>query len=298
MQLSVESSSDLGRMRTLLRPLSGSSSGRFLTHLFLPAARWGYTLDHARPTVCVRSLMNASYELACDEGRGYFDLKDIFTYSQKKNVGGLNARDLLMMHALSNLYAEGLLGTGTRFALYPSSKPDKTKEIFTDYLGPAAKMFHGWLHEDMLVRLVKAPDTSMLRKDKRHDEVSFQLQSNTVVANKELETHISGRNIVVFDDFTTSGISLEWARNLLYAAGASRVVLVTFGKFGRNHPIRHQGHAPKGIRVKPYELTTYKETHFEVHSLVMVEDDDAMRVTQEMFRRWKAKELYEPDEKR
>ena len=39
------------------------------------------------------------------------------------------------------------------------------------------------------------------------------------------------RTVLVFDDFTSTGRTLDWARNLLYAAGASRVVLLTVGKY-------------------------------------------------------------------
>jgi len=42
---------------------------------------------------------------------------------------------------------------------------------------------------------------------------------------------------LVVDDFTTGGLTFEWARNILYAAGANDVIGVAIGKFGRDCPI-------------------------------------------------------------
>jgi len=72
----------------------------------------------------------------------------------------------------------------------------------------------------------------MFGKEDRQADVSFTEQSNTVHVNSRHEAIISrgDKTVLVFDDFTTSGMTLEWARNLLYSAGANRVVLLTVGK--------------------------------------------------------------------
>jgi hypothetical protein len=262
------------------------SAHKFITHFFLPAPRWGYRVESPGDRVHVRCLLNATYQLVCDQP-SYFSLQTIFTYEQRRAVGGQNARDLLMLHAISNLYAEGLIDSGTRFAVYPSSTPGQTNETFTEFLDPAAKFFHGWLKEGMLVRAAQAPDTSLLRHARRHGEVTFLNQATTVHVDESLRTHFAGKNVVVFDDFTTSGMSLEWARNLLYAAGAERVVLVTFGKYRRSSGASHTRYDPVGITVSPFGLRNYQQRHFAPTEMAMVEDDPSMRITQEMFRAWK-----------
>jgi hypothetical protein len=175
---------------------------------------------------------------------------------------------------------------------YASSTPGQSNETFAEVLGPAAKFFHGWLQQEMLLRETQAPDTSVLRASGRRNEVSFLNQCNTVIVNRAMRTHIEGKNIIVFDDFSTSGMSLEWARILLRAAGAAKVTLVSFGKYGKNHPISHQCfELAEGI-VTPFQLGHYQLGMFRRHDYTLAEDDAAMPLTQELFRLWKDKRPY------
>jgi predicted amidophosphoribosyltransferase len=68
----------------------------------------------------------------------------------------------------------------------------------------------------------------MAKQENRPANAYSSDQTNTVRVNPARRNIQSrdDRNVVVFDDFTTTGISLEWARNLLYAAGAGRVVIM------------------------------------------------------------------------
>jgi hypothetical protein len=279
---------------TALRVGSPKTAYKFITHFFLPPARWGYRLDVPLRGLYIRSLLNAGKQLACDEAPGRFTLQDIFTYENRRTVGGSNARDLLMIHAIANLCAEGLITSGTRFAVYPSSTPGQSNETFTEYLGPAAKFFHGWLKENMLVRAVPAPDTSRLRASGRRNEVTFLNQCNTVVVNEALRTHFRTKNIIVFDDFTTSGMSIDWARSLLRAAGAQRVILVTFGKYGRYTPLSHRCFDPIGGVENPFEIGEYDESMIQETDHNFLESEGGMQLTQELFRLWKDRQPHEP----
>lgn len=266
---------------------------RFLTHFFLPPSRWQYSLADPARRLCVRGLLNATVRLAADPPHGTFSLQDIFTYENARQVGGTNARDLLMMHAIANLCAEGLIISGCRFAVYPSSTPGTPNPTFTEFLGPASCFFHGWLREDMLHRAVQAIDSSMARANGQ--SVSFSNQTNTVHVHPDYEgsVHLAGKRIIVFDDFTTSGMSLEWARLLLDAAGADQVVLVTFGKYGRNHPLRHGHYQPPARRpVRPYQLNNYADHEFGHTALPMVCDDVGRDVTRAMFGHWAQQQPY------
>lgn len=48
---------------------------------------------------------------------------------------------------------------------------------------------------------------------------------------------IEGKRILVLDDFTTYGYSLETARRMLLQAGAQRVVCLTIAKYRSNHSV-------------------------------------------------------------
>jgi hypothetical protein len=272
---------------TALTARSPAYAHKFITHFFIPPPRWGYVLEDSSHRLHVRCLLNATSTLAGDSP-ARFTLQDVFTYENRRLVGGSNARDLLMVHVMSNLYAEGMIDPGTRFAVYPSSTPGKKKRTFNEFLSPAAKFFHGWLKEDMLVRAAPAPDTSMLRANNRHGEVSFLIQTNSVIVDQALKNHFHGRNVIVFDDFTTSGMSLEWGRILLYAAGAARVTLVTFGKYGQKTHLPHHVYEPVAKPIDPFMLTTYTMADFATQKHAYAANLPAMRQTQQMFECWKA----------
>jgi hypothetical protein len=271
---------------------SPATAFRFLSHFFLPEARWGYKLDDEELGLHARALLNANHQLACDESPGNFALQTIFTYGNSRMVGSMGARNLLMLHALANLYAEGLIIPGVRFAVYPNSTPGTHNQVFTEYLEPAAKMFHGWLHDGILSRREQAPDTSRLRAKQQHSQVSFLNQSNTVCVDRELRSHFEQKSLIVFDDFTTDGMAFEWARNLLRAAGATKVVLVAFGKYGQRLPVSHTVFEPSGIRIDPFGLYEYSLNHFTSRSVPYTFSDLNIRITQEMFRKWQAREMY------
>ncbi|MDP9454437.1 MAG: HAD hydrolase-like protein [Actinomycetota bacterium] len=232
----------------------------FLNQFLLSPPRWEYTLSRPKDGLHVRSLLHASTVLPSTTPESSFKLQDILTYDRTVLVRKSNAKDLLMLHALSSLSLEGLIPPNSLFTVYPSSNPGTTSPISQGFMGPAAKFFHGYYKEDLLVRAVQARDTSheraSARREGRVPRVSLADQANTVHVNPAYESSIRSKEstVLVFDDFTTTGRSLEWARNLLYAAGATRVILLTVGKYGSNYFL-YRPNRP-GI-VQPFELTDY-----------------------------------------
>jgi hypothetical protein len=150
-----------------------------------------------------------------------------------------------------------------------------------EFLAAAAKFFHGWLKEDLLVRGRQAVDSSRARSRREH--VGFTNQSNTVLVSPDYRGRLRGRTVVVFDDFTTSGMSLDWARTLLLEAGAERVVLMTFGKYGQNHPLRHSLYSPVSA-VDPFGLFDYTDGHFTCTQHDMACNEQGRDITREMVR--------------
>jgi len=144
-----------------------------------------------------------------------------------------------MLFVLANAYLEGLLPAHSFFCIYPGSKRGTVSEKLKGYLDKAAKLFHGYYREDLLIRACDAPDTSIERWRARQTgseaDVSIATQATTVHIGDNYRDKLNGKNVVVFDDFTTQGMSLEWARIMLSAAGAGRIVLLTVGKYRNSH---------------------------------------------------------------
>jgi hypothetical protein len=218
--------------------LSAGSPGdvlRYVTHFLLLRPRWEYRADDPKIRLSLRSLLGANANLPATS-QPTFRLQDVFTYGLKVTVGQWSARDLLMMHAISSLYVEGRVRPHSYFAVYPGSRPGKISGVLREFVAPASSLFHGYFKEDLLMRGRPAIDSSMARSEARKqgrqdDPVDFSNQTNTVHVNPEYRDGIKDRSVIIFDDFTTTGMSLEWARNLLYAAGAREIILLTIGKY-------------------------------------------------------------------
>ncbi|MEU3620412.1 hypothetical protein ABZ725_50355 [Streptomyces sp. NPDC006872] len=80
------------------------------------------------------------------------------------------------------------------------------------------------------------------------------------------------KTVVVLDDSTTHGMSLEWARILLTAAGAQRIVMLTVGKYGSRHT-RYELKDPSVLA--PYQLNSLTADGFTATPLSPVADPHA-----------------------
>ncbi|GGL16262.1 phosphoribosyltransferase [Mangrovihabitans endophyticus] len=78
--------------------------------------------------------------------------------------------------------------------------------------------------------------------------VSIENQIHTVHLGPSYRTRVKDKTVIVFDDFTTTGSSLEWAWNLFLAAGAREVIALTIGKYST----RYTTYDPKpGVSIDP-----------------------------------------------
>ena len=234
---------------------SPADAREFLEFFLLGPARWSYRLDAEDRTL--RSLLPASAILPSTSPRSRFTLKDVFTYARSIRIADDDARDLLMFFVLANAYLEGLLSANAIFCVYPGSKRGTISEQLRGYLDKAASLVHGYYREDLLVRASDAPDTSLARWEASQRgtraNVSIATQATTVHLGPGYRSKLRGKTVIVFDDFTTKGMSLEWARLLLAAGGAARIVLMTVGKYGTTHT-RYE--LRPGRRIDPYAPNT------------------------------------------
>lgn len=239
----------------------------FASHFLLLPPRFEYAYDAPDEGLYIRALLNSNTVLHASEPK-QFTLQDIFTHEKTVNVGGYSADTLLMTHAISSLYLEGLIPPNPYFAIYPSSEPGKVSSILARFTQAAAPYFHGYLKTDMIIRGIAARNTSIARA--RKEQVDITEQANTVWLNNRYlsKDHWLNRTIIVFDDFTTMGFSLDWARNLLQAAGVPRLILLSVGKYGKNHPLIHLRHDPiLPIQVMPFNQGKFKPDDFEVNRI-------------------------------
>ena len=233
----------------------------FITHYLLPEPRWEYSVNLTTSGLTLRCLLGAGVELPF--AKGTFNLKNVFTYNQFIKVGRYSARDVLMQHVITSLYLEGLLRGNPFFVVYPSSKKGKFNPAVSAFVKPSSRLFHGYYREDLLVRHTEAKDTSMWRVQNRStmsgEEPTINEQSDTVYINPNYSDKLLDKTVIVFDDFTTQGMSLEWAKNLLYTAGAKEVILTTVGKYKKTHTVYtlRPGHV-----IEPFSVRNYPPNMF------------------------------------
>lgn len=232
-----------------------SAVQEFLEFFLLRPPRWACRLEGI--TWTLRSLLPASAVLPSTSPSTTFRLQDVFTYERSIRIADDDARDLLMLYVLSNAYLEGLLEPHSFLCVYPGSRRGTVSEQLRGYLGRAASLVHGYYRDDLLVRASDAPDTSLARwrasQAGTTANVSIATQATTVHIGPGYRGKLSSKTVIVFDDFTTQGMSLEWARSLLGAAGARRVVLLTVGKYGTTHT---HYELKQGRQVDPYAPNT------------------------------------------
>ena len=134
------------------------------------------------------------------------------------------------------------------------------------------------------IRRTASTDTSLeryrARREGRSANVSILDQANSVrIADRYAHGKLRDRTVVVFDDFMTEGTSLSWAQLLLSAAQASRVVLVSIGKYGGEWFTRQIGLIP----INPFASQSYSITDFRAESRNLSIDASALRRLQESF---------------
>ncbi|MFC9734321.1 hypothetical protein ACFWGM_05000 [Streptomyces roseolus] len=225
-----------------------------LEHFLLEEPSWAFRLDDEHRAFSIRSML--PFDARFPRGRGRtFTVKDIFTYDQTVKVGAEDARDVLMLRLLCAAYLDGTLPGQSLFCVYPSSTPAKGSPQLAGFLERAKVMTGSSYMDDLLERVVRAPDTSLERYKRSigqsagTQDISIAAQARTVRVNPIRKRKIAGKTVIVFDDFTTEGKSVEWARILLSEAGAARVIALTIGKYPSRHTIYR---LRPGVRIDPF----------------------------------------------
>lgn len=213
--------------------------GELLEYFFLDEPRWAFAHDDTARPFKIRSLLPPNARFPRSGGRT-FKLQDVFTYDETITVGTQDARDVLMLRLLSSAYLDGTLPHRSLFCVYPSSSAGKVSQQLAGFLTKAKVMVGSYYREDLLERVGQAPDTSLERWRRSTGrastaDISIAAQTRTVRINPKYQGKLKGKTVIVFDDFTTEGTSIEWARTLLASAKAEQVIALTIGKYGSRH---------------------------------------------------------------
>ena len=256
-----------------------------ITECFAKELNWYWTVEGSdkigRPFTA-RAIIDGS-------GAGIFVLKDGLISFLKRggnpSIGPFCMREFIMLHLVGSIYGEGLFAEADVWTIYPSHTggPNSAMAPFVEVV---AQLFRDRYLEDLLIRHTHSNDSGQVRHNKAQgissNKIDFANQINTVQVNEQYKTRIKGKRIVVVDDFTTEGWSLECARNLLYKAGAVEVVCITIGKYGSKHYIAT---AAKEYTWNPYKEITHKTGTFEFESTPGNFDPRALEVIRESYER-------------
>ncbi|MEV6942999.1 phosphoribosyltransferase [Streptomyces sp. NPDC051172] len=263
--------------------------GELLEHFLLDEPRWAFRHDDAARSFKIRSLLPPNVRFPQASGRT-FELQDVFTRGRTVTVGTQDARDILMLRLLSSAYLDGTLPHRSLFCVYPSSSPGQVSQQLAGFLTKAKVMVGSYYREDLLERAGQAPDTSLERWRRSRGEastadISIGVQARTVRINPKYRGKLKGKTVIVFDDFTTEGKSIEWARTLLASAQAEQVIALTIGKYGASRHTAYQ--LRPGTTIDPYKVNYHlAATNFvttPVTGAAGPGPDDALKVTMSHF---------------
>jgi len=178
----------------------------------------------------LRILFDAGIKLEDADGHS-FTLQSLFTYDKEYLLGResrIDARSILFLLLIIQLWKEGIASRGAIWCVYPSSKKGKVSKNMEPYL----RFFRGLTgsyYKQILERAEDTVDKSIARKRGEHHKVDFNQEKETLRLKAR---RVAGKKVIVVDDFSTTGMSLEASRLLLAEGGASEIVLCAVGKYG------------------------------------------------------------------
>lgn len=157
------------------------------------------------------------------------DHEDIDMGSRRANV-----KSVLFHYLVSQCYMSSLINDVDTVTVYPGHAVDSenpTLEYFSNWLTRIFDNTNKFI-PDLLLRHKTAPKSQF-----RGSQRDVYDQFRTIMVNPEHRKNIRSKEVLVIDDFTTYGYSLETARRMLIAAGAAQVVGIAVAKFRRQYSV-------------------------------------------------------------
>jgi len=159
-------------------------------------------------------------------------LKTVLKKQRDLRVGSskVSVRWLLFHYLVSQCYLSGLTSEIDWVTVYPGHEASSANVLLQHLLETLARAFRDKSVPDLLLRHEDAPKSQY-----RGAERNIFDQFRTIQLNPKYERTIRGKGVLVLDDFTTTGSSLETARRMLLQGGADRVVCVAIAKYRLEH---------------------------------------------------------------
>jgi len=196
---------------------------------------WGFS--HKSGNIKLRFLLSSQVEVPVD-GNKVSKLADILKEDYDKNhtIGEMPARNVLMFFTLVQLWLSGDITPASYFTFYPGhSIGGGNKFLETYFSGATRAAFKGYFWKNLLYRFKNTIRKHKARLEEKRNLVSFEKEFNTLCVKKETlrkRKDLNKKNVVIVDDFSTTGISLEAGRAILQLAGFKNIVLCAIGKYG------------------------------------------------------------------
>lgn len=184
-------------------------------------------------------------------------LKSSLKFNDKISVGDHRSlRELVYAFFICQIFFDGLAQEIDYVTLFPSHTIGDYSEVLEYFSENLQKDLGAWYKDRMVLRHTQANKrTSSRNRD-------FIEQLNTLKLNPDYQGSIEGKTILVLDDFTTTGQSLDAARQLLTEADAEKVLCIAMAKF------RHSQFASKiDINFDPYSKVEITQANIEEYKL-------------------------------
>lgn len=156
------------------------------------------------------------------------DKQDVYV-GPKKNLFG----SILFHYFLSQSYLSGVIQGIDYISVYPGHGANSQNQILAQYSSILQKLFHNRYLSDLLIRHASAPPSHATSGANR----DIVQQLSTILVNDKYKKKLAGKRILILDDFTTSGNSLETARVMLLKAGAESVAGLAFAKYRSSYNV-------------------------------------------------------------
>ena len=137
---------------------------------------------------------------------------------------------ILFHYFVSQCYFSNLIKDIDWITVYPGHEQESLNPVLKAFSKYIAQMFRDKFIPDLIVRHQNAPK-SQFQGDQRNIVDQFR----TVHLKSSYREKIKHKTILVLDDFTTCGYSLETARRMLLQADADKVVCLAMAKFRNTH---------------------------------------------------------------
>ncbi|KKL53363.1 hypothetical protein LCGC14_2276180, partial [marine sediment metagenome] len=152
-------------------------------------------------------------------------LTRVLKHRQTDQYGESDMSDIIFHHLLNQCYLSGLTQRVDLITVYPGHSAESTNELLEEL-----STFLAMIFRQRFVRGLLQRHTDALKSQFQPQRKVFE-QFKTIRVNPAHRSTVKGRSVLVLDDFTTTGYSLETARRMLLQAGANHVVCAAIGKW-------------------------------------------------------------------